>query len=125
MVFKERLDNPCEFTEEEIPWFIYKVTDIDVIEYNGVRRKRLKLENPSPLNYGYWVEGIGCMRGITEQISSQLIGGVYQLKDCYQSDELIFVNENPEYCWIYPTKTSENQQDSDSEIQNDSENEKQ
>lgn len=91
----------CELTEFEMEYlYKYKVTDIDVVEYNGVKRKRLRLENyHGHYPYGYWVEGIGCMRGITYQISSQLMGGVQQLKDCYALDELIFENENPQYIW--------------------------
>jgi hypothetical protein len=41
------------------------------------------------------------MRGIIYQIGSQMAGAVHQLKDCYESEELIFVNENPDYCWVY------------------------
>ena len=95
----------CEMTVEDLNSFCrYKVTDIDEIEYNGVKRKRLKLENyyseyPYEYPYDYWVEGIGNMKGITYHPLSQ-ISGVRQLKDCYESDHLIFVNENPEFCWV-------------------------
>ena len=79
----------------------FKVTAIDSIEYNGIKRKRLRLENIIMIErYDYWVEGIGCMRGITYLASAHIGGGVSQLKDCYESNELIFVNENPEFCWV-------------------------
>jgi hypothetical protein len=93
-------DDPCELTEEDMNYFYKcKITDIDVIGYDGVPRKRLKVEHFYPDISDYWVEGIGAMRGITHQISSQMTGAVHQLKDCYESDELIFENENPEYEW--------------------------
>ena len=95
-------ENPCELTEEDMYLYQFKVTEVDSIEYNHVKRKRLRLENHYPYRYDSWVEGIGCMRGITYHRAQQ-ITGVKQLKDCYESDELIFVNENPEYCWASTT----------------------
>jgi hypothetical protein len=94
-------ETPCEISEEDMNYlYRYKVADIDVIRYDGIPRKRLRLENyHGHYPYGYWVEGIGCMKGITYQISSQLVGTVHQLKDCYELDKLIFENENPQYNW--------------------------
>jgi len=91
-------EESCEITEEEMNNFYKcKITDIDVIVYDQVARKRLKVEHHGM--YDYWIEGIGAMKGITYQISSQMGGTVHQLKDCYEADELIFENENPEYIW--------------------------
>ena len=93
----------------KLPWLpditdTFKVTEIDSIDYNGIKRKRIRLENLIMNHrYDYWVEGIGCMRGITYLASAHIGGGVSQLKDCYESNELIFVNENPEYCWVSTT----------------------
>ena len=94
----------------KLPWLLditdtFKVTEIDSIEYNGTKRKRFRLENVIMSHrYDYWVEGIGCMRGITYLASAHIGGGVSQLKDCYESDKLIFANENPEFCWAFPTE---------------------
>ena len=93
-------DNPCELTEEDMDVCKFTVIEVDSIEYNQVKRKMLRLEYVSPYFSDIWVEGIGCMRGITYHLAQQ-ISGVHQLKDCYESDTLIFVNENPEYCWIF------------------------
>jgi hypothetical protein len=94
-------DNPCELTESDMNNYKFKVTVVDSIEYNQVKRKMLRLENLYPHRYDIWVEGIGCMRGIIYN-RVPIMSGVRHLKDCYEADELIFVNENPEYCWIYP-----------------------
>ena len=96
-------DNPCELTQSDWNEYKFEVTEVDSIEYNQVKRKMLKLKSVRrPSFYDIWVEGIGCMRGITYH-AAQHRSGVKQLKDCYQSDELIFVNENPEYCFAeYP-----------------------
>jgi hypothetical protein len=111
-------DDPCEFTENEMNYFKCKITDIDVIVYNQIPRKRLRVDHYYPHCHDYWIEGIGSMRGITYQVSSQMAGAVHQLKDCYESDKLIFVSENPEFCWIYPTgQTDEKQHDLESEKQ--------
>jgi hypothetical protein len=61
----------------------------------------LRLENSNYDAYGndIWIEGVGSLRGITYH-STQQISGVHQLKDCYESDELIFTNENPFFCFI-------------------------
>jgi len=101
----------CELTEDDLNEYKFKVTDIDSVEYNQVKRKRLKLNYryPYPYLYDFWVEGIGCMRGITYHRAQQ-ISGARQLKDCYESDELIFVNENPEFCWVSSTGVSNVQQ---------------
>jgi hypothetical protein len=93
---------PCEISEEDMNYlYRYKVVDIDVIIYDRIPRKRLRLENYYGLDlYGYWVEGIGCMYGISYQISSRIhISGAHQLKNCYDLDKLIFENENPQYNW--------------------------
>lgn len=92
----------------------FKVITIDSIEYNGIKRKRLCLENLITIHrYDYWVEEIGCMRGITYLASAYISGGVSQLKDCYESNELIFVNENPEFCFAkIPDAINEVLQDS-------------
>ena len=90
----------CEITEEEMnDFYKCKIVDIDAIVYDQVARKRLKVAHSFFGRYDYWVEGIGAMEGITYQISSQMVGTVHQLKDCYEADELIFENENPEYIW--------------------------
>ena len=100
-------DNPCELTEYDIYECQYKVIEVDSIEYNQVKRKMLKLvSNFRPYSPDIWVEGIGGMRGITFCAATHA-SGVKQLKDCYESDKLIFVNENPEFCWV-----SSNQQKS-------------
>ena len=96
-------DNPCELTEVDVNLYTFKVTEVDFIEYNYIKRKRLRLENHDSHHYDIWVEGIGCLRGITYHTAQQ-ISGAKQLKDCFESDELIFVNENPEYCWITTKK---------------------
>ena len=92
----------CELTEVDSFQCKYKVLEVDSIEYNQVKRKRLKLSfsNGFPDLYDIWVEGIGCMRGIAYPNRLHCFGGEEQLKDCYESDELIFVNENPEHCWV-------------------------
>jgi hypothetical protein len=97
--FSSNTDNRCELTEKEMNLYKCKVTNVDVIEYDGVKRKRLKVVNEDQRD-DFWVEGIGNMRGITYQVTSH-ITGCHQLKDCYESDKLIFVNENPEYCWFF------------------------
>jgi len=102
-------DNPCELTEVDMNLYKFKVTKVDSIEYNQVKRKMLRLENNYPHRYDIWVEGIGAMRGITYHRAQQRTG-VKQLKDCYESDELIFVNENPEFCWASSTGVNNIQQ---------------
>jgi len=92
-------DNPCELTEEDMYLYKFKVTEVGSIEYNQIERKMLRLENYYSHHYDIWVEGIGCMRGITYHRAQQR-SGVKQLKDCYEAGELIFVNENSEYCWV-------------------------
>jgi hypothetical protein len=94
-----QVNGDCELTAVDSNYFCrFKVTDVDEIEYNGVKRKRLKLESYyNQYAYDYWVEGIGNMTGITCQVE---MSGMHQLKDCYVSDELIFVNENPRFCWV-------------------------
>jgi len=93
---------PCELEEfEQVKYLTYKVTEVDSIEYNHVKRKRLKLDNlVFQSGNQIWVEGIGSMGGII-YYSVLMIGGVTQLKEVYKADELIFVNENPKYCWGY------------------------
>jgi hypothetical protein len=95
-------NNPCEFTEEEEEGLFFKgkVTDIDVIIYDQVPRKRLKVKHNYINMYDYWIEGIGNMQGITWPTQPEKVG-FHQLIDCYESDELIFENENP-FCWYYP-----------------------
>jgi hypothetical protein len=96
-------ENPCELTEEDLNLHEYFVTQEDKIEYDGVKRKRLTLDHQWPSNQtDIWVEGVGSMRGITYQVTQQM-SEVYQLKDCYDADKLIFVNENPGYCWVEDT----------------------
>jgi len=98
----------CKFAGYD---FQYKVIEVDSIEYNQVKRKRLKLMNIYfPSCYDTWVEGIGCMQGIDNPAASLRVGGVNQLKDCYESDKLIFVNENPKFCWV-PTTVNNVYQD--------------
>jgi hypothetical protein len=92
-------DNRCEFSEPEMNCYKCKITEIDEIEYNQVKRKRLKVADLYDLEHDFWIEGIGNMKGITHQITFGT--GFHQLKECYISDKLIFVNENPEYCWIF------------------------
>ena len=92
-------DYPCELDEYDLSLYNFTVTEVDSIEYNYEKRKMLRLEWRSPERYDIWVEGIGCMRGLTFHRAQQ-ISGVKQLKNCYESEELIFVNENPEYCWV-------------------------
>jgi len=104
------LENPCELTEDDMYRYQFKVTEVDSIEYNQVKRKMLRLENHSPYRYDIWVEGIGCMRGITYHTAQQ-ISGAHQLKDCYEVDELIFINENPEYDWCWTTAIDDVRQD--------------
>ena len=99
----------CELTEEDMDYFKCKITEVDEIEYDQVKRKRLKVEHYYSNKTGFWIEGIGSMKGIVYQVSSVSMGGVWQLKNCYVSDKLIFVNENPEYCWV-PTSTYDIQQ---------------
>ena len=89
-------DNPCELTERDMEQYKCIVTEVDTIE----NRKRLTLDVCNSYGSDFWVEGIGCMKGITYQATSSMVGAVHQLKDCFESDELIFVNENPEYCWV-------------------------
>lgn len=103
-------DNPCELTEADSSLYQFKVTEVDSIEYNRVKRKRLRLESHYPHRYDIWVEGIGCMRGITYHRAQQ-ITGAHQLKDCYESDELIFTNENPEFCWVQLSAVNDVRQD--------------
>ena len=103
-------DNPCELTEDDMNLYKFKVTEVGSIEYNQMERKILRLENLYSHRYDIWVEGIGSMRGITYHRAQQ-ISGVKQLKDCYESDELIFANENPEYCWVSTTGVNNIQQD--------------
>ena len=96
-------ENPCELTEEDLNLHEYFVTQEDKIEYHGVKRKRLTLDHQWPSNQtDIWVEGVGSMRGITYLVTQQM-SEVHQLKDCYEGDKLIFVNENPEYCWLEDT----------------------
>jgi len=91
-------ENPCELTEEDIFYLTYKVTELDSIE----KRKSFKLESLNdPYYYEIWVEEIGSMSGIIYNTSPFMVGGVKQLKDCYESDELFFVNENPRWCLDY------------------------
>ena len=103
LMYDYNLNIGDEFTIKAHPELTdkFKVTEIDSIEYNGIKRKRLRLENLITIyQYDYWVEGIGCMRGIGYFASAHIGGAVHQLKNCYESDELIFVNENPEFCWV-------------------------
>ncbi|MDR2927867.1 MAG: hypothetical protein LBV41_06685 [Cytophagaceae bacterium] len=97
-------DNPCELTEYDKREYHYKVIEVDSIEYNQVKRKMLKLEsNMHPYSPDIWVEGIGCMRGIIYRSATHQTG-VKQLKDCFESGELFFVNENPEFCLVPATE---------------------
>jgi hypothetical protein len=101
-------DYPCELDEYDLSLYNFTVTEIDSIEYNDEKRKMLRLECGSPYRYDIWIEGIGCMRGITFHAAQQ-ISGVKQLKNCYESNALVFVNENPEYCWVYVGLNDEQQ----------------
>ena len=103
-------DNPCELTEVDMQLYKFKVTEVDSIEYDQVKRKMLRLEKLNSHYYDIWVEGIGCMRGITYHVAQQMTGA-RQLKNCYKSGELIFVNENPEYCWVSSVSADNIQQD--------------
>jgi len=100
-IFQNDLYKPCELTEEDTLFYTYKVAIIDTIEYNQVKRKRLRLKPYwGAFYYTDWIEGIGCMDGFVYYTHSELVGGpVEQLKEVYEADELIFVNENPKYCF--------------------------
>jgi hypothetical protein len=93
--------NPCELTEADIYWCSFVVGETSEIEYNQVKRKKIRLDwllFPDGFQ-DTWVEGIGNMRGICFNFAQQLSGG-RRLKDCYESDQLIFKNEEP-FCWFY------------------------
>ena len=47
----------------------------------------------------YWVEGVGAIEGNCFHLSL-MMSGITNLKDCYESDQLIFENEEP-FCWFY------------------------
>jgi len=94
----------CELTEEDINACRYKVAAVDSIEYDGIQRKRLKIVWYYNTDlFDYWVEGIGNMRGITW--GAVYMTGAHQVKDFYEGNELLFINENPQYCWISKGKT--------------------
>jgi len=99
--FSHNQENPCELTEEDLYNYRFKVIQIDEIEYNQVKRKRLKLSwYYFEELHDIWVEGIGSITsGITFPASS-LITGSRCLKACYESDELIFEQEPP-CCWTH------------------------
>jgi len=101
---------PCELSEEELDLFYtFVVTEIGEIEYNQVRRKTLKLAWKSLPDYtDLWVEGVGSMQGICFH-STQGLSGFRRLKDCYESDKLIFENKEP-FCWFY-FNTNDRQQE--------------
>jgi len=94
-------ENPCELTEDELYWeYKFKVTQIDEIEYNQVKRKRVKLSfYHYEERHDIWVEGIGGMDGITFTVSTQMTGSRC-LKSCYESDDLIFEQVSP-CCWTH------------------------
>jgi len=89
-------DNPCELTEDDMYYYQYKVIEVDSVEYNNVKRKMMKLETVR--GQDIWVEGIGCMQGINYKAGTFRVGAALQLKDCYESNELIFVNEFWRFC---------------------------
>jgi len=89
----------CELMEEDMLMSKFKVIEVGEIEYNRVTRKMMRLKHHFSDAYDIWVEGIGCIRGIT--FRTLQMSGAKQLRDCYDLDELIFVNEDPEFCWVY------------------------
>ena len=101
---------PCELTKGDTIIGNFKITEVDSIEYNQVKRKMLRLGRNSTNSADIWVEGIGCMRGITYH-AAQLITGARHLNDCYESNELIFVNENFRHNWVSTTNINNIQQD--------------
>lgn len=76
----------------------FTVTGIDTIEYANISRKRITLLPPTSEIPEYWIEGIGCIRGLYFTIVHNM-SGAKMLKDCYVSDMLVFENEYPEFTW--------------------------
>ena len=100
-IFYDPYDHPCELTEEDIYWYSFVVGETSEVEYSQVKRKKIRLDwllFPDGFQ-DTWVEGIGNMRGICFNLAQQ-ISGSRRLKDCYESDQLIFTNEEP-FCWFY------------------------
>jgi hypothetical protein len=75
--------------------YVYAVTEVDSAAYNQVKRKYLKLRGERKL---FWIEGVGDITGLLYPSAAR--SGVSQLKDCYVGDDLLFLNDNPEYCFI-------------------------
>jgi hypothetical protein len=82
-------------TVQEEP-YTYTVTEVDSVIYNQVKRKYLKLQGEMHL---FWIEGVGDIMGLLYH-SAAWSGSASQLKDCYTGDDLFFLNDNPQYCFI-------------------------
>ena len=78
--------------------FDYYISEVDYIEFNGIRRKRLtisRLRNPSnPVLY--WIEGIGPTYD-TWASDVPRAGTVYYLESCYDDGVCVFKNDEPPF----------------------------
>ncbi|MBO7573105.1 MAG: T9SS type A sorting domain-containing protein [Bacteroidales bacterium] len=92
----ENGNNCHELTDSEYSKFT--ITAIDTIEYANISRKRIQLLPPQGVIPEYWIEGIGCIRGLYFNVVYNM-SGAKMVKDCYESGELVFENENPEFTW--------------------------
>ena len=92
----ENGNNCHELTDSDYSKFT--VTAIDTIEYANISRKRITLLPPNSIIPEYWIEGIGCIRGLYFNVVYNM-SGAKMVRDCYESGELVFENENPEFTW--------------------------
>lgn len=98
------------------------VIDVDTIPVGGNKYKRLSISEIDQERYdwyvengmdpylhetawlqkGYWVEGIGCNRGLTYTSGWSNIGGVNSMMSCYENNKLIFRASDFEHPGIHP-----------------------
>lgn len=80
----------------EVRYGKVKVLDVDTIEVNGVRHKRMRMADVvdgsvmPDAQWGYWVEGIGGDRGFGESSGWNLVGSSLGLMECQDGDNVIF-----------------------------------
>ena len=97
--FRNIIDNHNDCPDADSVVYTFTVLNVDTIEYNNIPRKRITLLPPIGTIPNTWVEGIGCMRALYFNATCTLGGAVCMVKDCYESNELVFENENPEFTW--------------------------
>ena len=92
----------------------YICTDVEIINYYGIERKKITLENPI-MNYNdeVWIEGIGSIFGVlnsaTYSSNDPPLGGDVEILCCLQNEETLYHNSAYPNCYYdawYPYFTS-------------------